>query len=205
MRRRSFLTGIVPLPVLSGCISVNSDQGSVREEAPSDAPTSTTTTIAAGGGAGDALAGSDLEIVRSAIVDEINAQRRSKDGAPPLSTQGTLPQKLQGYAREHTEVMHAAGEVRIDLEDSELLDRIDDTNCSVPRDDNPFHYYDEDIVIVDSEGTRGKNPDDLARALVSRWLEQERPRGVLLADEGHYVAVGVALRGTTLLVTVIFC
>lgn len=154
---------------------------------------------------GDRLGESDLGIVRSEIYDEINEQRDRVDGAPARSTQGTLPEKLEDYAQGHTDVMQTAGEVRIDLEESELLDQLEESNCSVPRDNNPYHYHDEDIVIVDSIDTRGQSPTDLAEALVSRWLDREQPRNVLLANEGKYMAVGVALRGTTLLVTVIFC
>lgn len=203
MRRRTVLASIPPIAVLAGCISVNTETGGIQEESPIE--TATSTTIPAGGGAGDALAESDLELVRSAIIGEINAQRGGIDGAPLLSNQGTLPEKLREYAQAHTDVMHAAGDVRIDLEDSELLDQLEEVNCSVPRDDNPYHYRDDDIIIVDSIGTEGQSPGDLATALVRRWLAQERNRAVLLADQGRYVAVGVALRGTTLLVTVIFC
>lgn len=183
---------------------MNSETGGIQggESTDGSAPS---TTIEAGGGAGDALGESDLGIVRSDLYAEINNQRDQVDGAPPLSTQGSLPEKLEDYAQGHTDVMQAAGEVRVDLEESELLDQLEESNCSVPRDNNPYQYHDEDIVIVDSIDTRGQSPGDLANALVSRWLDQEQPRNVLLADEGKYIAVGVALRGTTLLVTVIFC
>lgn len=202
--RRTYLALLTSLLPLAGCISVNSETGGIQDGDSPDTAASTTT-IEAGGGAGDALAESDLGIVRSEIYDEVNSRRHQEDGAPSLSTQGTLPEKLEEHAQGHTDVMQAAGEVRIDLEDSELLDQINESNCSVPRDNNPYHFRDEDVIIVDSIGTRGQSPGDLAEALVSRWLNLEQPRDLLLADEGDYVAVGVALRGTTLLVTVILC
>lgn len=168
-----------------------------------DAGTSPSTTIAAGGGS--ALSESDLSIARRRLINEINQRREQTDGSPPLNTDGSLAQKLNSWAEDHTDKMHAEGKVAIDLEASDLLRRITESNCTLRNDDVLKTYEGAEVVFVDSIDTRGLTINGIASRLVSSWLENQDQRGVLLSDTADYLGVGVALRGSTLLVTVIFC
>jgi hypothetical protein len=176
-------------------------QQSGPEEEEDEAPS---TTIEASGGAGDAIAASDLPVVRRAIVEEINQRRQEIDDAPAISDDGTLANRLHGIAQDHTDAMHTAGRVGIDVEGATLADDLGES-CKVQIEDRRFPYTDEEVVVVDSIETTGFTPSDLARSLVDDWLDRERVRALILADDAGSIGFGVALRGATLLVTVIFC
>lgn len=203
MRRRRLL-GALPV-ILTGCISVNSDVQSGDGGDGGDGARSTGTTVEAGGGGGSPIGENDLPIVRQAIIRAVNQERQQIDGTSPLSNDGSRAQTLHDFAESHTEVMHSTGRVSVDLEASDLVDQLEEANCSIPRPDNPFNYNDEETAFVDDVETTGRTPDELATVLVNRWLDRARPRGLIHSTGAKDIALGLALRGTTLLVTVIFC
>lgn len=194
---------------ISGCITVNrevsadgggGDGGSA--EGATDGPQ---TTVPAGGGGGDALDSAAVPIVANDIVSVVNARRADEGGLGSLSDTGTLPARLSEYATAHSKVIQATGEVAIELEGSDLAEQLEDVNCSIPHDDMLHTYSGADAALVGSTRTEGRTPEDVAAALVDAWLDQRWPRGLLLAEQADKIATGGALRGTTMLATVILC
>lgn len=210
MHTRRQVLGSAALAALAGCVTVNREvaadggDGGDGGGAP-DTESAQQTTVPAGGGGGDPLDSAAIPIVANDIVSVVNARRDELEGLDGLSDTGTLPTRLSEYATAHSKVMQATGEVAIELEGSGLAEQLEDVNCSIPHDEMLHTYSGIDAALVGSARTEGRTPKQVAAALVNAWLDQRWPRGLILADQAEQIATGGALRGTTVLATVIFC
>lgn len=206
--RRGALIGLASA-TFTGCVTVSTESGggdpSDREQdsGPESSASPHTTIPANGGGSG--IGASDLDVLENELLSMINERRESLDGAPPLSASGTLAEKLRPVAKEHAELMAEVGRVERDIDGSSLLGTMEDTNCSVPHDTMIHEFADGESAIVDAADVSGRGPTELSGVFVERWLGTDLVRGLVLADRANLAVPGAALRGGTVLVTVIFC
>lgn len=200
MRRRAFLGASVGM--FGGCVTVSTESGGADDDASPGSGVGPETTIPVGGGG---LGSGDLDAIEAEILATVNARRRTIEDAPPLTSTGTLADRLRSAASAHSKAMATAGVVSRDVDDSPLLDTLKDANCSIGHDTMVHTFNDGETAIVDSIGIEGREADTLAETLVDRWLDTNLVRGLVLADQADIAVAEAELRGGTLLVTVIFC
>lgn len=200
MRRRTFLGASAGM--LGGCVSVSTKSGGADGNAPSGDSAGPETAIPVGGGG---LGGGDIDAIEAEIISTINSRRRTIDDAPPLSATGTFAERLRAAASAHSKAMATTGVVSRDVDNSPLLDTLEDANCSIGHDTMVHTFSDGETAIVDSIGIEGRGADSIAETLVDRWLDTNLVRGLVLADQADIAVAEAELRGSTLLATVIFC